>query len=311
MPHDLSVIVVTHNGGELALTALRSARERTGGLDAEWLVVDSGSTDDTPDMITRELPDVPLIRRPNIGFAAANNIALSRARGRWVLLMNPDMEVRSGDFEELVGALDERPEVGAASIVQVWPDGEVQPTIRRFPSAARQFGEALYLQRLPALARFGEEERRLDQYWTELSADWLVGGFLIVRREVLEQVGGLDERFFLFSEETDWCYRIRRAGWDIRHLPLMTAVHHTGRSARPDLFAQNSHSKLLYAAKHFRNGRPLLFRAALGLRHAVRLALLAPLSLVRPALRPRVTAERQALAIVLGLADPPFRPLKA
>ena len=305
---DLSVIVVTHQGGELALKTLRSARERSGAIDVEWLAVDSGSTDGTPDLLERELPDIPLERRPNIGFAAANNLALARARGRYVLLLNPDMEVRSGTLAELVAAMDERPEVGVASVVQLWPEGGVQRTIRRFPSPARQIGEALSLQRVPALARFGEEETREGPYWREVEADWLVGGFLLVRREALEAAGGMDERFFLFSEETDWCYRIRRAGWGIRHLPLMTVVHHTGRSARPDLFAQNSHSKVLYARKHFRGGRSALFRAAIALRHAVRLALVAPVALVRPAMRPRASAERRALMVVIGAAAPPFHP---
>lgn len=305
---DLSVIVVTHQGGELALKTLRSARERSGAIDVEWLAVDSGSTDGTPDLLERELPDIPLERRPNIGFAAANNLALARARGRYVLLLNPDMEVRSGTLAELVGAMDERPEVGVASVVQLWPEGGVQRTIRRFPSPARQIGEALSLQRVPALVRLGEEETREEPYWREIEADWLVGGFLLVRREALEAAGGMDERFFLFSEETDWCYRIRRAGWGIRHLPLMTVVHHTGRSARPDLFAQNSHSKVLYARKHFRGGRSALFRAAIALRHALRLAMVAPVALVRPAMRPRASAERRALMVVIGAAAPPFHP---
>ena len=305
---DLSVIVVTHQGGELALKTLRSARERSGAIDVEWLAVDSGSTDGTPDLLERELPDIPLERRPNIGFAAANNLALARARGRYVLLLNPDMEVRSGTLAELVAAMDERPEVGVASVIQLWPEGGVQRTIRRFPSPARQIGEALSLQRVPALVRFGEEETREEPYWHEVEADWLVGGFLLVRREALEAAGGMDERFFLFSEETDWCYRIRRAGWGIRHLPVMTVVHHTGRSARPDLFAQNSHSKVLYARKHFRGGRSALFRAAIALRHALRLVLVAPVALVRPAMRPRASAERRALMVVIGAAAPPFHP---
>lgn len=305
---DLSVIVVTHQGGELALKTLRSARERSGDIDVEWLAVDSGSTDGTPDLLERELPDIPLERRPNIGFAAANNLALARARGRYVLLLNPDMEVKSGTLAELVAAMDERPEVGVASVIQLWPEGGVQRTIRRFPSPARQIGEALSLQRVPALVRFGEEETREEPYWHEVEADWLVGGFLLVRREALEAAGGMDERFFLFSEETDWCYRIRRAGWGIRHLPVMTVVHHTGRSARPDLFAQNSHSKVLYARKHFRGGRSALFRAAIALRHALRLALVAPVALVRPAMRPRASAERRALMVVIGAAAPPFHP---
>jgi Glycosyl transferase family group 2 len=148
-------------------------------------------------------------------------------------------------------------------------------------------------------------------YAREVSADWLVGSFLLVRADALADVGLFDERFFLFSEETDWCHRFRAAGWEIRHLPRARLVHHTGRMLRPDLYAQNSYSKVLYAQKHFRAAGRSTFRAALALRHAVRVAMLAPLALVRPDRRLRLRAERQALAVVAGLTPPPFRPVSA
>jgi GT2 family glycosyltransferase len=307
---DLSVIVVTHQGGEMAVRTLRSAQAALGELEAEWLVVDSGSTDGTPELIEAAFPDLRVRRLANVGFAAGNNSALADARGRYVLLLNPDMEITSGTLADLVAAMDGRPRVGVASIVQVGTDGVVQETIRRFPSPARQLGEALRLTALPGLARLSEEERRPGRYWTEVSADWLVGGFLIVRREAIAAAGGMDERFFLYSEETDWCYRLRAAGWEIRHLPVMTATHHCGRMARPDLYAQNSHSKLLYASKHFSAGRAAAFRAALAVRHGLRLAALGALALSRRELRDRVAAERRALSVVLGLAPPPFAPVR-
>ena len=142
--------------------------------------------------------------------------------------------------------------------------------MRRFPSPSRQLGEALMLSRVPAFVRLQEEEKRLPLYDTERSADWLAGGFLLVRREAVDAAGGLDERFFLFSEETDWCRRVRVAGWDIRHFPTMRLTHHTGRASRPDLYAQNSYSKLLYARKHFT--RPRGWRSAARSRCATRCA---------------------------------------
>ena len=108
-PPDLSVIVVTHGGMDLALTTLRSARSARGPIDVEWLVVDSGSTDGTPDAIEREFPDMDVVRGPNVGFAAGNNQALRRARGRYVLLLNPDVELLKGTLADVVSALDERP----------------------------------------------------------------------------------------------------------------------------------------------------------------------------------------------------------
>jgi N-acetylglucosaminyl-diphospho-decaprenol L-rhamnosyltransferase len=305
---DLSVIVVTHQGRDLALRILRTGQAAAGPIDVEWLVVDSGSTDGTPDAIERELPGVTVIRRPNIGFAAANNVGLRVARGRYMLLLNPDLEIVEGTLAQLVAEMDQRPGVGITSSITHYPDGELQMSIRRFPSPARQLGEALMLTRLPGLSHLQEDESREERYGHEQSADWLSGSFLLARREAVEQAGGMDERFFLFSEETDWCRRVRTAGWDIRHLPTLRLTHHTGRTERPDLFAQNSYSKVLYARKHFGPLARGTFRAALALRHAVRWVGLALPALRRPELRERVAAERLALLVVLGLEAPRYRP---
>jgi len=302
------VIVVTHNGRDMALRVLRAARAAAGAIDAEWLVVDSGSNDGTPDAIERELPGVTVIRRPNIGFAAGNNVALRAARGRYVLLLNPDIEIVDGSLADLVAAMDERPEVGIGSSVTHYPDGVLQTSIRRFPSPMRQLGEALMLTRLPRFAHLQEDESRPEAYEREQSADWLSGSFLLARREAVEQAGGMDERFFLFSEETDWCLRVRAAGWDIRHFPTLALTHHTGRTERPDLFAQNSYSKVLYARKHFALPARAAFRAALVLRHAVRFGGFALPAVRRRDLRERVAAEWLALLVVLGLVPPRYRP---
>jgi GT2 family glycosyltransferase len=305
---DLTVIVVTHQGRDLVLDVLRTAQARTGPIDAEWIVVDSGSTDGTPDAIERDFPDVRVLRAANIGFAAGNNIAFERARGRYLLLLNPDVEIADGTLAELVAAMDERPDVGIASAPTFYPDGVLQQSIRRFPSPARQLGEALLLHRLPLLGHMTEEETRAARYDDERSADWLSGSFLFARRVAVEQAGGMDERFFLFAEETDWCLRVRAAGWDIRHLPILRLVHHTGRTDRPDLFAQTSWSKVLYARKHFSPGGRAVFRSALALRHGLRWLMLAPPSLGRAELREQVAAERLALLAVLGLVAPAYRP---
>lgn len=308
---DLSVIVVTHNRTDLALAALRSARAATHELEVEWLVVDSGSTDGTPAAIERTWHDVPVRRCDNIGFAAANNRALARARGRYVLLLNPDVEIAAGTFEPLVAALDHWREIGVASVVQRGPDGLLQYSIRRFPSAWRAFGEAIAAPRWTPLRRWREEEPRAERYGSAQSVEWLVGAFLIARAEAVRDVGMLDERFFLYSEEIDWCYRFRSAGWDVWHLPLMVVTHHTGRTDRADLAAQLSYAKILFARKHYGRARTGGIRAALALRHALRAGVGSALALVRPRWAARASAERHALAVVLGIAPPPFLPGRA
>ena len=228
---DLSVIVVTHNRAELALLTLRSARAATRALEVQWIVVDSGSEDGTPEAIESAYADVRVLRERNVGFAAANNRGLELARGRYVLLLNPDVETVAGTYDELVAALEERPQIGVASVVQNAPDGRLQHSIRRFPSPWLAFGEALAAPRWTPLRGWREEEPRARRYRSEAAADWLVGAFLIARAQALADVGGLDERFFLYSEETDWCYRFHRAGWEVAHLPVMAVTHHTGQRA--------------------------------------------------------------------------------
>lgn len=300
---DLSVIVVTHGRPELALKTLRTARAAVDELLVEWIVVDSGSPDDTPSRIEAELADVRVLREANIGFAAANNRGLALARGRHLLLLNPDVETMSGSFDKLVRAMDERTELGLASVIQTTPDGRLERSIRRFPSPLRALGEAIAAGRW---GRLSEEETRGASYRRDTTADWLVGAFLIARASAAREVGPLDERFFLYSEETDWCYRFKQAGWEIAHLPLMTVVHHTTRTPRPDLAAQLSYAKILFAQKHYGRLSAGAIRAALALRHAIRGAAAGLLAPARPSHAPRALAERRALRVVLGLVPPPF-----
>ena len=247
-----------------------------------------------------------MFRATNRGFAAGNNIGLEHARGRYVLLLNPDVEIERGTFAELIAALDERPEVGVASVLTKGSDGDLLPTIRRLPTPARDFGEALWAARVPALSRWQELDVDFSRYDEERSADWLVGAFLLARAEAVEEVGPMDEGFFLYSEEIDWCHRFGLAGWDVRHLPLMTIVHHGGDSERPDLVAQLSSSRRRFAYKHF--GRPTAFgiHLALMLKHVLRLVALAPGAVTRPASRNRARAEANGLAVLAGLANPPY-----
>jgi GT2 family glycosyltransferase len=304
---DLSVVVVTHNGRELALRTLRSALAATGGIDCEWFVVDNASTDGTPEAIEAEFDGVTVLRAPNRGFAAGNNVGLERARGRYVLLLNPDVEIRSGDFAGLLAALDARPEVGIASVVQRGTDGALQFSMRRFPSPARDLGESLFGSRRPFLRELQEVETDPARYATETSPDWVCGAFLCARAEAVAAVGPMDERFFLYSEEIDWCLRVRQAGWDVRHLPSMTITHHAGRRDRGDLMAQLAYSRSLFAAKHHGRAGALAIRGALAVGNLLRIAAKLPAAPFSAPARERVAAEAKALRVLLGLAGPPLR----
>jgi GT2 family glycosyltransferase len=303
---DISFVIVTHNGCEMALRTLRSAHAALGGLRAQWIVADSDSSDGTPEAIEAEFDDVEVLRVPNRGFAAGNNAGIACAEGRYVLLLNPDIEVIEGDFGRLVRALDSRPDVGIASVIQRGTDGALQFTMRRFPTPARDLGESLFAARWPFFRSLQELVTDEGRYMRESHAEWVVGSFLCARAEAVASIGPLDERFFLYSEEIDWCLRARQRGWDIRHLPHMTVVHHAGRRDRGDLMAQLAHSRSLFAAKHHGRLGAWGIRAALAVGHVLRIALRLPLA-VAPRYRARIRAEAQALLVLLGLGEPPLR----
>jgi N-acetylglucosaminyl-diphospho-decaprenol L-rhamnosyltransferase len=303
---DLSVVVVTHNGREQVLATLESAFAAHGWAEVEWLVVDAGSSDGTPDAIAARFPEVKVIRRGNRGFAASNNVALRQARGRYVLLMNPDVEVTSGNLAELVAAMDGRPEVGIASVIQTDAEGRPLLSIRRFPSPLRSFGEALFSAHWPLGRSLGEGVADPARYRRAGGADWLVGAFLIARREAIEEVGPMDERFFLYSEEIDWCYRFHAAGWEVEHLPNLTVIHHCGGGSDGALKPQLTRSRILFAEKHYPRRRAAAMRAALVLGHAVRVAAYTPLGLLAKRFRERAGDELAALKVAIGAEKPPF-----
>jgi N-acetylglucosaminyl-diphospho-decaprenol L-rhamnosyltransferase len=305
MQPDLSVIIVTYNGREKALATLRSGLAATGAARVQWIVVDSGSRDGVCEAIEATWPEVEVIYSGNHGFAAGNNVGLRRARGRYMLLMNPDIEIARGDLGELVALMDARPEVGIASVIQRGADGRLQRSIRRFPSILRDLGESLFSARWPVLGTFSELELRDARYETEHSVDWMVGAFLIARAEAVRTVGLMDERYFLYSEEIDWCYRIRQHGWDARHLPQLSVVHHVGGRDRGDLMAQLAQSRKLFAHKHFGPFKSRSIRASLVLGHVLRLITLAPAATRSPSGRSRMRAEYTALAVQSGLRTPP------
>jgi GT2 family glycosyltransferase len=177
--------------------------------------------------------------------------------------------------------------------------------MRRFPSVARAVGEALGSERWPTVTgQFGERILGSGQYFAEHSCDWISGSFLALRREALDEVGLLDERFFLYAEELDLCLRIKEAGWDVRHLPVMTIVHHANRAyLNPQLSAQSAYARLQFADKHFSSPSRLAFRMAL----VGGLALRGIVPVGGSSAEARRKAARASLRVLVGVDPPPFR----
>lgn len=229
----LSILIASWNVKECLLDCLRSIQANPPQDEFEVLVVDNGSHDGTAQAVRRSFPDVTLVANAdNRGFAVANNQALAQSSGRYLLLLNPDTIVHPDALDTLIRFMDENDDVGACGPKLLNEDGTVQPSIRGFPT----FRAGLYQYRpIKSLAFFRKDfERWLMEdfrYDRLADVDQPMGAALMVRRSVVPQVGALDESFFMFYEEVDWCYRIKQAGWRITFVPDATITHLGARSA--------------------------------------------------------------------------------
>jgi N-acetylglucosaminyl-diphospho-decaprenol L-rhamnosyltransferase len=301
-PHvpDLAVVIVSTNEAHWLGRCLGTVFERAGGATLDVIVVDNASTDGTRELVQGGFPQARVVSSANRGFAHGNNRGLERSDARYQLLLNPDTEVIDGNFGELVAMLDERPGVGLAGVRQVTADGTLWPTIRRFPSTTRTLGEALCSERWPIHPAWaGERVLDLARYEHEQQCDWTSGSFMLARREALLSAGLLDERFFIYSEEPDLCLRIKRAGWEVRHLPQMTIVHHAGKGGvRPKMVAQDAYTRKQYAHKHMGPLQRRLYLAAVGARHLIRASI--------GGSQAQREGARLALRTLAGRVEPPF-----
>ena len=218
-------------------------------------VVDNQSPDDTAAAI--DGLDVRLVHADrNGGFAAGCNLGSALGEAGYVLFLNPDARVSEDDLARLADVLDRNPGAGLAAPRILEDDGSLAFSLRRFPRRSSTFAQALFLHRAFPHAAWTDECIRDPQAYAEPgSPEWVSGACMLVRRSALEQIGGMDESFFLYCEDTDLCARLREAGWDIRYEPAAT-VHHEGGASRPreELFAMLARNRVKYARKH---GTPL------------------------------------------------------
>jgi N-acetylglucosaminyl-diphospho-decaprenol L-rhamnosyltransferase len=242
---DASVVVVTYNSAAWIERCLDSVR----GL--ETIVVDNGSTDGTVALVRKRFPAVRLLEQENAGMGGGNNAGMRIASGRYFLLLNSDAWVVGDAVAQLVAFADEHPEAAVVGPRLLNPDGSLQRSARAFPTLWRLATEYLFLRKLAprsrTLNRFYEGGFDHD---VVREVDWLFGACLLVRRDAADEVGLFDEDFFMFSEETDWCYRFRQAGWKVYFFPGAEVVHVGGGSHGGGLFAENVRGQLRFLAKH-------------------------------------------------------------
>lgn len=250
---DVSIIIVNWNTRDLLAGCLDSIERTTDGLDLEIIVVDNASTDGSRAMVRQQFPHVHLIaNQENVGFAKANNQAMGASKGRYALLFNSDALATPGSIQALVRLADAKPQAGIVGAQLLNPDGSFQASHTPFPTLWQEF---LILTGLGRLLRGrwypsrGPEEDKGPQV-----VDYVGGACLLVRRQAVEEVGGLDEGYFMYAEEVDWCYRMKQAGWQVWYQPAAKVIHLGGGSSqnqRPQREADLYRSRVRFFRKHY------------------------------------------------------------
>jgi N-acetylglucosaminyl-diphospho-decaprenol L-rhamnosyltransferase len=254
---DLSVVTVSYNTRELVRGCLASVLSTLrSGLRSEVIVVDNASSDGSVDMIRRDFAGVRVIpNAKNVGFAAGSNQGIRESSGRYVILLNPDTVATDGALLKMVRLMEERSEVGAVGPSLLFPDGSFQHSAFAFPTLSMIFLDFFPLNHRLLNSRVnGRYPRAWYEKGQPFAIDHPLGAALMVRRSVVDEVGLLDEGFFMYCEEIDWCMRIKRAGWTILCCPEAEIVHHVGQSTaqfRDDMYVELHRSRYRLYEKHY------------------------------------------------------------
>ena len=249
---DLSIVIVSWNTRELLRECLDSILVTVRQLRLEIFVVDNASHDGTVPMVRAEFPSVRLIEnKENVGFARANNQAIQHSRGRYLMLLNSDTLVLPGAIERMLACMEARPDVGVMGPMHLNPDGSFQASFNDFPTLVPELLTVLGLSRRvysPYHPSYPPQQSQVAR-----QVEWVGGACLLVRREAMDRVGLLDEAYFMYTEEADWCYRMKQAGWQVYYLPEAQIVHWGGKSVEQRgqwKWVQLCRSKLLFFRKH-------------------------------------------------------------
>lgn len=260
---DMSVIIVNWNSAAFVRKCLASIAANAAGLSLEVLVVDNASYDGVEEIVRKEFPWAKFIQSPaNLGFAGANNLGFAHSRGRNVLFLNPDTEVGGPALQRLLGALDSIPEAGIVGARLLNSDGSLQTScVQAFPTLLNQVLDAEILRRRFPRSRLWGMRALFDSDSRPSRVDAVSGACLMVRREVFEKVGGFTPEYFMYSEDVDLCWKVRRAGWSRNYVPFAQVVHHGGGST-------NKKKGSSFSTVMFRESRYRYFRRNSGPAYA-------------------------------------------
>ncbi|MFA6598825.1 MAG: glycosyltransferase [Ignavibacteriaceae bacterium] len=247
---DLSIIIVNYNVKEFLQNLLTSLFKAVTNLSSEIIVVDNGSDDGSVELLREKFPQVTLIaNKDNLGFSKANNLGLKIAKGKFILLLNPDTIVQEDTFEKLIEFFKAHQDAGMTGCKILNPDGTLQLACRRsFPGPWTSFCKVSGLSSMfPNSRLFARYNLTYMDENQSYEVDAISGSFMMVRREVFEKIGGLDEQFFMYGEDLDWCYRVQKAGWKVYYVHDTTIIHYKGESTKRSSLDE---TKIFYNAMH-------------------------------------------------------------
>ncbi len=260
---NLSIVIVSWNTRELLLECLASVYAAK-PMDVEIWVVDNASSDGTAAAVAAAFPEVQLIHNEqNGGFARANNQAICKCTGQYVLLLNPDTKIVASALQSLVEYLEENPACGICGPMLLNPDGTLQESCYPFPTLFREFWRLFKLDRLMSRGVYPMLEWKTDEV---RSVDVIQGAAFLIRKTCLDQIGLLDEDYFIYTEEVDLCYRAYRAGWKINWVPEAKVIHYGGQSTRQvatRMFLMLYSTKVIFFRKHYGDFSANIYKAIL------------------------------------------------
>lgn len=294
---DVSVCIVNFNTVDELSSCIASLARGASSITLEVIVVDNASTDGSAQMVRTKYPWVKLIANErNVGFAAGCNQAMRHSRGRYIMLLNPDTIVHDGAIEELVKFMDEHPDVAIAGPKLLNTNGTLQYSCRAFPTLLTGLFRNTPLERLFPSIKPVRQYLLMDHSHNEpMEVDWVSGAAMLVRRRAIEMVGMLDEGYFMYCEDVDWCWRMRKAGFKVFYVPSAVITHAVGRSSDQlfvPMLMQRHRSMLRFYLKNYRRMLPLPFAPLIALGIGIRLfGALSKVALLRMVLKWRHWVE--------------------
>jgi GT2 family glycosyltransferase len=232
----LSIIIITYNSEHLIGPCLDSIYETIKDIDYEIIVIDNASSDNTVAFLQKKYPKINLVvNSENVGFARGVNQGIKKARGEFILLLNPDMRVLQGTINKSLAYLEKNSEIGILGCQFLYPNMRLQASFGNFPSLFTEFLQTTYLYKFLPWGRFIPESTISKKRFKKIhKVDWLSGGFMILRRDVFKKIGLFDENFFMYLEDIDLCFRARKAGFKIIYFPKAQVIHHHMASTKKD-----------------------------------------------------------------------------